>query len=297
MEQPTFTAAQLRELGVHPNTQRSMVDDGRLRRLRRGVYTYGEEVDEATTHRELIAATRHTVDTSNVVSHTSAALLYGLPVRRSALDQVTMTRLTSGHGDAGPQLRVRNTRILPFEITELEGMPITTLARTVADVARLEPMAWGVAAIDAALHQGLEVAEVFEILGIHRRLAGVAQARAVAALADPRSESALESLSRFNMRVAGLPTPQLQVEHFDDDGVLVARSDFFWEEFGVAGECHGKHKFTELLQDGETTEAAIEKALQRGQAMRQLGIQDVNWTWNTALSPAKLAALLTPFLR
>lgn len=294
MEHVPVTFAQLRELGLRSPTIKQMVDDGRLRRLRHGMYVPGERASPEEVHLALVAATQAIVDPTNVLSHTSAALVHGLPVRRTALHQVTMTRQTPGHGDGGPTLRVRNTRITQGEIQGSTGQLITTLARTVADVARLEPAAWGVAAADAALAQGLETEQILEVLGEHPRLQGVRRARTVAAFADARAESPLESISRMNMHLAGLPEPELQVEHFDDDGVLVARSDFFWREHGVAGECHGRSKFVAMLEESETTEQAIDAALNRDQALRRLGIRDINWIWETAQSPQELRRLLAP---
>lgn len=52
-------------------------------------------------------------------------------------------------------------------------------------------------------------------------------ARLVAALADGRSESVLESLSRAVMFEQGFPKPELQVRLVDSDGEF-GRGDFGW---------------------------------------------------------------------
>lgn len=175
------------------------------------------------------------VESSNVFSHVSAAVIHGLPVNWKDLKLVTMIRRTPGHGIGGPQLRVRNTRLASSEVEVLDGLPVTTLERTVCDLARLSPFEWGVVAADAALHRGHSADMLKATLWAHPRLHGVAKAKRVLSFADGLSESPAESISRVAMARFGLPTPVLQFEIFDDDGVLVARSDFGWPDLGVVG--------------------------------------------------------------
>ena len=105
---------------------------------------------------------------------------------------------------------------------------MTTLSRTVTDLARTSPFEWGLAVVDAALGRGLKRDFLQDELHRHPRLHGVRQARRVLALGDGRVESPAESLSRFHMMRAGIPAPELQFEIFDANGEFVARTDFGW---------------------------------------------------------------------
>lgn len=193
-----------------------------------------------------------------------------------------MTRRSSGHGGASPILRVRKTRIDADEIVMVAGVPSTTLARTVADQARLLPFEWGVVTADAALRQGLADKDLQGTLEKHPLLRGLPRARAVAALADGRSESPAESLSRAQMHLAGLPKPELQFELFDAQGEFVARCDFGWPELGLVGEVDGRVKYEALLRPGESAADVVMREKQREEAIRDLGYWLIRWDWAVA---------------
>ncbi|MGH8860440.1 MAG: hypothetical protein ACRDVG_04255 [Jatrophihabitantaceae bacterium] len=61
---------------------------------------------------------------------------------------------------------------------------------------------------------------------------------------DPRSESPIESVSRIRLGASTLPAPEPQTEIFDLTGVFLGRLDFYWEQFGVAGEVDGREKYS-----------------------------------------------------
>ncbi|SDL20054.1 hypothetical protein [Tessaracoccus oleiagri] len=288
----TISHAELLAMGHSPHDITALCDSGELTRLRHSMYSAERLDDELTRHRTLIRATTRLVDPTSVVSHTSAAVLHGLPVQRSSLDRVTMTRLTPGHGDKSPQLLVRNTRIIEAEIGEVDDVRVTGLARTVCDVARTEPLGWGISAADAALAAGISRSELGAALAMHPRLHGLRRARRVLRFADARSESPAESISRINMSIAGLPTPELQTELFDADGEFVARADFFWRDYGVVGEVDGAIKYGALLRPGQKPEQAIMNEKRREGGIRGLGLWLVRWDWEVANSPQELKRIV-----
>ncbi|SDL50899.1 type IV toxin-antitoxin system AbiEi family antitoxin domain-containing protein [Tessaracoccus oleiagri] len=292
----TITYAELMQVGLTPAAVASLEKDDLLHRLRRGVYAHETSTERLAAHRALVEATRRVVSPTNVLSHTTAAALQGLPVRNHTLERVTMTRTTTGHADKGPHLRVRNTRLTDDEVTTLDGMPITTLARTVSDVARTEPLMWGVAAADRALADGLQRESLAAAVGMHPRLHGIRKALSVAMMASPFAESPAESLSRTNLILAGLPAPQEQVEIFDEEGAFVARVDFLWPDHGVVGEVDGAAKYGDLLEDGMTSQDAVMAEKHREAGLRRLGYWVTRWGWREAGRPGSLEALVGPAL-
>ncbi len=116
--------------------------------------------------------------------------------------------------------------------------------------------------------------------------------------ADPRSESAGESLSRVRLHQAHVPAPDLQHEVQGSDGALIARLDFWWEEQRLAGEFDGLAKYSRLLRDGESTERTILAEKRREQRLFDLGIRVIRWTWSDVTSlafvPRVAAALRHP---
>lgn len=122
--------------------------------------------------------------------------------------------------------------------------PVTSVARTVIDVARKHGLDCGVVAADAALHA--RMAGLPDLAQVVDRCAGwPGRHHAAATLnhCDGSAESPLESLSRLRMAEHGLPPPSTQVELGDELGRFVGRVDFYWPEFGVAGEADGATKY------------------------------------------------------
>ena len=75
--------------------------------------------------------------------------------------------------------------------------------------------------------------------------------------ADPRAESPGESFSRARFSEWGLPAPQLQKSFVDETGRILARVDFWWEQFSLVGEFDGAVKYGELLEPGERVEDVV----------------------------------------
>jgi hypothetical protein len=120
----------------------------------------------------------------------------------------------------------------------------TSVELTCIDMAREHGVVAGVVALDYALHQGITtLARIYDDLDRCVRWPGVRAAREAIALANPLSESVLESRSRLKLREFGIPEPEPQVSIGNDWGGFVARVDFYWDEFGVVGEADGDLKY------------------------------------------------------
>ncbi len=97
---------------------------------------------------------------------------------------------------------MRSAGLADTDVTAWFGVPVTTVARTVGDLARTDPPA-GLMAADAALRHGLvTTAELDRVLVGMAGWPGVRRARVVAGLASPLAESPLESLTRWVVHVA-----------------------------------------------------------------------------------------------
>ncbi len=290
---PPLTHQQLVGIGLTPNDIRARLTAGDLRRIRRGAYCEGpEEQSRITRHVELIRACLPGTLPTSVVSHASAAVLHGLPVPNSHLSKVWMTRRSSGHGDGGTLIVVRASPLDDSEVTTHDGIRITTLARTAADMARTAPHEWGVIACDTALGLGLTSHELRAALEGHPRLRGIVRARSVADFADSRSESPAESMSRANMARAGIVPPELQFEIHDANGEFVARTDFAWPDLLLVGEVDGLTKYTELLTPGQTPGSVVMAEKRREEAIKQQGFWVVRWDWSIASDHRQLGQLL-----
>lgn len=264
---------------------------GELVRLRRGAYAPRQEepdpvdVDDehaqlAPRHRQLIDATLAQLHPRAVISHGSAAVLHGLPVFPGALQQVHVTRNRHGGGVLRAPVRIHGSRLRDCDITVCDGIPVTSMARTVGDLARTLPFDQAVAVGDHALRIGVDAEELADVLEFAARWVGVSQARRVAAFIDGRSESVGESFSRVRCHELGLPAPVLQHDVFDDHGLHAGRADFAWPEFNTLGEFDGKIKYRRALRrPDETVEQAVIREKLREDRLRDLGWQVVRWIW------------------
>ena len=256
---------------------------GELVRVRRGAYARGSQADQLIEerHRGLVLGTAPQLRDGAILSHGSAAVLHGLPVWPQAVERVHVTRNRRGRGVKRSVVQVHGAPLLAVEIVLIDNMPVTSLGRTVLDLARTLPMTQAVAAGDRALASGLTRRELDVGLIAIERWPGVRAARRAVEFLDVRSESVGESVSRVRLVEEGLPRPELQREIFGLDGRLIARVDFYWEEHKTIGEFDGKIKYSRLLlKPGQRIEDVIFDEKVREDELRDLGLQVVRWLWN-----------------
>ena len=264
---------------------------GELRPLRRGAYSRAptRPPDNRSTHRELVHATARLLARDDaVISHMSAAALHGLPLWDSDLSTVHLTCDREGGGRRRSWNFVHVCPLRDTEIVEIDGLRVTDLARTVADLARGLSAFKAVPIGDAALRQGLDRDELAEALARCRGWRGVVRARRAVAFLDPRSESVGESCSRVRMAEVGLPAPELQTRIFDDLGYLIARTDFGWRERMTLGEFDGVGKYGPLRRADQTAEDVVIAEKDREDALRDQGFQVVRWRWDALKDPTIL---------
>lgn len=286
------TVAALHQEGWSSRQVQQAIKDGHLVRVRRGVVSTATTLEALDVHRRAIAAAVMVTRTPSVVSHTSAALLHGLPVRNLALEFIHLTRCSRGSGRIAGNIHLHEAPVTPADTCTIGGVPVTSLERTVLDVARQERFEWGVIAADAALRLGADPARWVEPIRLGERVRGNGRCREVIAFADRDAESAAESMSRVMMMRAGLPRPVLQFEVRDAFGQWIARGDFGWPDFKVIGEMDGKSKFVDDPRRGRTAGDKALATLDRDRLIRDCGWVPCHWGWDTATSPTKLAALL-----
>jgi predicted transcriptional regulator of viral defense system len=266
----------LTRAGYSPTELARLSRTGGLVHLRRGAWLAEEPADDVVRHRLLIAATLD-LTADAVVSHGSAAVLHGLPSFET-LTRVHLTR-SDGRGKLRGYVHLHVAPVDASELVVLDGVAVTSLARTVVDLARALPFAEAVATGDAALRLGLAAEDLDEALSRAGRRPGIGGARRVAAFADGRSESVGESLSRVVLHRLGLAPTTLQLEVFDPGGRFVGRSDFGWEDRRTLGEFDGRVKYGRSLRSDQPVEDVLWSEKQREDELRDLGWQLARWTW------------------
>ncbi|MGY1805623.1 DUF559 domain-containing protein [Blastococcus sp. SYSU D00922] len=182
----------------------------------------------------------------------SAAAWHGAPFA-GWHDPVTVLRPSDVLWKGPRGTRVHRTPLTVAEVEQRDAVPVTTALRTAWDVAALEPVGTAVAALDAMVRAGsVRLADLAAMAEAGAGRWGVAKARRVVPLVDPRAESAPESRVRVACVLAGLsPVPQYEVR--DDDGAFLGRVDLAFPEARLAIEYEGAYHFEEgqIVRDDE----------------------------------------------
>lgn len=207
----SITAAEAEALGASRAWLSRRVRDGWIERISSGSYVLrGSE----TRWKATLAAACHKLGA--VVSHESAAELHGLPGLRTGLLVVSVP---IRHTNRYPDVVVhQKTDLTPIQISQVDGLPTTTPARTLIDLAadlgpkRLGRLVDNAVASQLVSYQSLS--SLFELLA-RRGKPGVRVMRTV--LTDRGSsaqppESVLESLLLELIQDAGLPEPARQFQ-------------------------------------------------------------------------------------
>lgn len=267
-----FDAPRLREAAA----------DGLLTRLRRGSYVDSAEWIGLRRDEQARVFVREVVlrrPRDVLVSHVSAAVLWGLPLVGRLVEDVDSLRFDVSGGRSEASIRAHRSR-LPCAAVELDGVFVTPIVRTLVDVALSEPLVTSVAAIDAALARGLVDPEALATeLARHGRARGLVRARAALVVSSPLTSSPLESLSMVRMFEGLLERPDQQ-EPFPSPSGHGFDGDFFWRRLRLIGEADGDDKYS-LRGEGLALEAVLAEK-EREDHLRGLGNGVVRWGWDLA---------------
>lgn len=251
----------------------------------RGAYRRGEAPTTAEeTYANLLEGRYPQLRVADgVLSHTTAALLHGLCVPWRALHRIEITRTADHWPHTSRHVRVHTGDVDGQDLVLLDGYPVTSLARTVMDVARTWPHTWAVAAGDMALRAGLERAQLDEMLERLGAVRGCLDARWVVGRLNAGAESPGESISRVMILEAGLPEPTVQAAfrvHGRD-----YRTDLLIEaNGGVVGEFDGAGKYRRHASDDDPATAVLKEKL-REDELRQVVHGFVRWGWPELREP------------
>jgi hypothetical protein len=168
-------------------------------------------------------------------------------------------------------LTVHTDYLARGETRSVDGMSVTTAARTAFDIGRRLDLDGGVQRIDALMNAtDVKAAEVEAVAARHPGVRGLRQLRETLNLVDGGAESPYESLTRLLLVQAGFPRPQTQITVLDEYGFVIARIDMGWTEWLVGVDFDGAHHWTNPKQ--RTTD------VERYARLPELGWIDVRLT-------------------
>jgi predicted transcriptional regulator of viral defense system len=284
-----FGLAQLVELGLTVSAVHKRTATGRLYRVHQSVYSLAPP--ELLSRNGRFMAAVLACGPRAVLSHRSAAALHGLRATDRAGIDVTIPR-RSTLTRAGIDVH-RSTTLTQADTTEVDGIPCTTIARTLLDLA-------GVVSRPQQ-ERALNQAEVLEVLDaralddqLERNVKTPVARKLKAALAehDPAqapTESKLEEEFVTLCRRIGLPTPERQAYIAPDDGEPACRVDFLWRAARLVVETDGARY--------HRTRRAMERDSRRDQRLTLAGWRVVRVTWQQVTKePATVAGVVAGLL-
>lgn len=253
------------------------------RRLRPGRFVSRAQFDSLTAeqkHRVVAEAVFDATTASDaVVSHVSAAVFHGLDVWNADLSRVHITRNRARGGGRSSAIRVLHTS--PYtdeEVVDIDGVRVTALARTIADIARTLDFETAVCIADvAARTHDVATEHIAAELDSCPNHPGNRMARKVADFMNGRSESVGESRTRVLLHRLGY-TPQLQVQIVDARGAC-GRVDFELPAIGTVLEFDGKVKYGRYVPEGKSAADVLWEEKRREDRIRGTGRQVVRLTW------------------
>jgi very-short-patch-repair endonuclease len=254
---------QLTPLGIGASTLRKRAAAGRLHRIHHGVYSL--------VPRELLTPAGHWMAAvlacgpDAVLSHRTAAALHGLrPSYRTKIDVMVPGRVRRNRADFDVH---RSTTLRPGDVTMVNGIPCTTVARTLLDLAEVVDRR----ALERAFDQS-EVRQVFDLYAIEDQVArnstrpGAGRVRAILSehyIGSTLTESELEELVLAICRRSGAREPKVNRWVDLGDGEPPIRADFVWYEQRVIVETDGP-RFHDTHQRRERDPRRDQRALLAG---------------------------------
>jgi hypothetical protein len=250
-----FTSAQAHACGWSRHQIQRSLSAREIVALRRGVYVeQGSYAAMASAERATVGAVAACLARpGSVVSHHSAALIHGLPLlgSRPALPRLLFPAEQGRHADKARGVQIRTSLLPGTHILQRGEWRVTTVARTVCDVAREERAINSLVLADAALaRRQTTLRELCEVRDVCSGWPGSPALRETLRLAHSGSESPYESIARFQLlllRMSVIP----QVWAFDAAG-WIGCGDIWLPSLWTFLEIDGDVKY-DRRSSGDTT--------------------------------------------
>jgi very-short-patch-repair endonuclease len=261
-----ITRVQLMALGITPRQLERVLHDGRLRALHRGVCLFGPNLLPLT--REMAAV--RACGPEAVLSYRSAGHVWQL------LPYVPKARhmhvsVESGDPRSHPRIVIHRASLDRNEITTQHGIPITSPARTILDLAtELGDGDLEQAIADAFARWRLTHAKLMALIDARPGHRGVARVRKQLEGSPARTRSRTERRLLDGLRQAGVPEPEANAT------LGPWEVDLLWRDQRLAVEVDG--------YDSHSSPRAFERDYRKTAALEEVGLSvlrvSADHVWN-----------------
>jgi putative AbiEi antitoxin of type IV toxin-antitoxin system/uncharacterized protein DUF559 len=258
---------QLRELGLSARAASHRAARGRLHRIHRGVYAVGHA--KLTGYGHWMAAVL-ACGPRAVLSHRSTGGLWGLRRDNRRKSDVS---LPSPSARTKQAIEIhRSVTLTADDVTTVDGIPCTTVARTLVDLGDVLDRR----AVERAVEQA-EVLRLFDLHEVRRAMERAGPRRGTGLLSSvlenlngpTLTDSELEEAFLALCRAAALPAPEVNAWMTLSDGSPI-KVDFLWRRERLAVETDG-HPF-------HRTRQSRERDARRDVLLRLAGFEPVRFT-------------------
>lgn len=239
-----FDISMALDLGLTRKRLATLSIEGHIRRLVRGVYVDARTPD---TREQRLAGIKLIAPAEAIVCNESASWVMGVDAFKPSEQYLLEPSLVVPHGSTRvtkPGVRCRQAIIASRDITEIDGVLVTTPTRTASDLLRRLYRPYALAAADGLAHAGLiELEPLWEFVANLKGYPGIVQARSLALLIEPLAASPGESWQRLRVVDAGFPIPRAQFPIVDNFG-RTRWADLAYPHLKIAVEYDGREFHT-----------------------------------------------------
>jgi len=269
---------------------------GDLVKLRRGAYVEAiewENLDPQGQHLVRCRLALAGLQREYPLTGFSAAAVWGMWVREFP-DYVTILDRWKGGGRSEPGVRRVSAAVGSAVIQRRDGMLVSSVARTVLEVARHGDFATALGSVDWALREknpdGVSRDDLFAELEKLPLSVGRRHLDRCIRTGSGKSDSYGESLARALMIELGYELPEQQVRYEAPRKTYFA--DFTWRKHAVIAEFDGKGKYLNDEWNGKDPGEAVWREKLREDYLRSCGYTVIRLFWSDLLHPERLIAKL-----
>jgi predicted transcriptional regulator of viral defense system len=131
-----FTSKQAREAGILDSVLVRLAQRGRLERIARGVYRISHYPQaRLSQYREAILWAQSSQGPNNIaLSHETALAIYGISDVNPALIHMTIPKVARLRRQQPKWIAIHRADLEPEDVTLYEGLPVTTVSKSVTDI-------------------------------------------------------------------------------------------------------------------------------------------------------------------
>ncbi len=291
-----FTSSDAPALDIGDAVLRRLLREGVLIKIRSDLYWSAEAAAALPIprrHLEIAAATARQLGGEFVLAHESAAMAHQLPTPRPIVEALRTVRLytvDTRNSAIRQGVHISVSPLFPVDVVVIDGLRVTSIARTAVDLARGLALPAALIALDGGLRAGAAQSELLQVAHNLKQWRGTKTLRSSIPFASGLSESALESAARGSCLAAGLPEPELQIP-IDGASGRHYRVDMLWRAARLILEPDGWSKYG---SSGSEQQASFRAEKQREDDLRAAGYRVLRVTWDGL---AGISALVARHLR